>query len=366
MKLFSKKNKYGINAKYNRPQMVYGIPNAMLKKWKRQEEKINGKNLFSAFESGYLNPSYYYFVNKFKGSYQFRFGYSKDGEYVSNNINNTNLHIINQNKEYYNKFIDELLVEVKDWKETYKGNTVTNSIQWDINLIQKNKRYNGSNDFPDNYDKVVKILNKYFSTNQFIEEDKSNKYDIDVEDNIPREVYGIPNFMRNNDKNDIKVEDNVSQKIYDVSNNMPNSDFIKPIYDTMFMESIRIGVKNERNNYILLLNHTSSTKMYDLVFADLNNLDGKVISDLSTNIPEGYYSKFVNKLNDIIKDWKDNYSGESNIVWSIKFDTENNKGLISGNGGFPNNWNELIALLSEYEKIFKNKKKIDIEEIQKI
>lgn len=256
---------------------------------------------------------------------------------------------------------------------------------------------------------------------------------------MPREVYGIPDFIRNKDKYDIKPEDNVPQKVYGIPNNkydinpennvpqrvygIPNISDInsrkcpycgsielwkylygEPTYDydknkyilggceitgnqpthkckkcgkdiypdtnfkipnnaNMFKESIRIGIKNDNNNYVLLLNHVSKPEMYDLLFADLNNLDGKSISDLSTNVPERYYSQFVSKLYNIISDWKDAYSGESNVVWNIKLEAENNTKLISGNGGFPNNWNKFIDLISEYEKIFKNKKKIDIEKI---
>ena len=253
------------------------------------------------------------------------------------------------------------------------------------------------------------------------EKTENNKYNIQPEDNVPQKVYGVPNNMPNS-KFDISPENNVPQRVYGIPNisNInsrkcpycgsmelwkylygeptydcdkneyilggceitgnqpthkckkcgkdiyPDTNFKMPNNVNIFKESIRIGIKNDNNNYVLLLNHVSEPEMYDLLFADLNNLDEKSISDLSTNVPERYYSQFVSKLYSIISNWKDDYQGESNVEWNIKLNTENNTRLISGNGGFPNNWNKFIDLISEYEKIFKNKKKIDIEKIHEL
>lgn len=253
------------------------------------------------------------------------------------------------------------------------------------------------------------------------EKTENNKYNIQPEDNVPQKVYGVPNNMPNS-KFDISPENNVPQRVYGIPNisNInsrkcpycgsmelwkylygeptydcdkneyilggceitgnqpthkckkcgkdiyPDTNFKMPNNVNIFKESIRIGIKNDNNNYVLLLNHVSEPEMYDLLFADLNNLDEKSISDLSTNVPERYYSQFVSKLYSIISNWEDDYQGESNVEWNIKLNTENNTRLISGNGGFPSNWNEFIDLISEYEKIFKNKKKIDIEKIHEL
>ena len=219
-----------------------------------------------------------------------------------------------------------------------------------------------------------------------------NKYDIKPEDNIPQKVYGVPFFDNKNTKkcpycNSTELwkylygepthdydKDKYVLGGCEITGNQPtykckkcgkdiypDNNFVMPKITTK--KSIRIGIKNDKSNYVMLLNHVSEPEMYDLLFADLNNLDGKSISDLSTNVPERYYSQFVSKLYSIISNWEDDYQGESNVKWNIKLNTENNTRLISGNGGFPSNWNEFIDLISEYEKIFKNKKKIDIEKI---
>ena len=313
MGLFSKKDKYDIDERDNRPQIVYGIPDSLRKQWEKEEKEKTKNNKYN------IQP--------------------KD----------------NMPREVY-----------------------------------------GIPDF---------IRNK-------------DKYDIKPEDNVPQKVYGIPNNMTNS-KYDINPENNVPQRVYGIPNISdinsrkcpycgsielwkylygeptydydknkyilggceitgnqpthkckkcgkdiyPDTNFKMPNNINMSKESIRIGIKNDNNNYVLLLNHVSKPEMYDLLFADLNNLDGKSISDLSTNVPERYYNQFVSKLYSIISNWTDAYSGESNVEWSIKLEIGNNTRLISGNGGFPSNWNEFIDLISEYEKIFKNKKKIDIEKI---
>ena len=50
------------------------------------------------------------------------------------------------------------------------------------------------------------------------QDEAKEKYDIEPEDNLPREVYGIPNWLQekrkneNKDKYDINPEDNVPQR----------------------------------------------------------------------------------------------------------------------------------------------------------
>lgn len=195
MGLFNKKDKYEVDAKENVPQFAYGIPDAMRKKWEQKAKEENGKNIFSAFEGGHFGPSYYYFVNKINNNYQFRVGYSNNGRIVNNDINDPNIHSIDQNKYHYDKFIDELLKEVKDWKESYNNNQIMDGTQWNIDFVERNKRYSGSNEFPPNYKEVVKILNVYFNVKSLIKDDKIQKYDINPENNIPQRVYGVPNIV---------------------------------------------------------------------------------------------------------------------------------------------------------------------------
>lgn len=385
MGLFSKKDKYEINEKDNVPQFVYGIPDSMRKQWEKEKEekRKNQKTIFSAFEGGYFGPSYYYFVNNYKDSYEFRVGYSKDGRFVKNDENDPNIHIFEQNGEHYKKFMEELLPEIKEWNETYNDPEVMDGIQWNIELIEQNKKYSGSNAFPQNYDKVVAILKKYFNVDYFIKDNE--KYDIKPEDNVPYEVYGIPDFKKKN--YDVKPEENVPQRVYGVPNAMlnnndskydikpennvpqrvygvPNTNIPKPSNNSVIKKSVGVGIKNEKSNYVLSLNYAEKLGTYDLLFADLNNLENKSISDLATPVPEKYYTDFITKLYSIINDWENNYSGDSNVSWNIKIDDEKNQKTISGKGGFPKNWNKLIDLLSEYERLFKVSKDIELGKIQ--
>lgn len=247
---------------------------------------------------------------------------------------------------------------------------------------------------------------------------KKDKYDIDAKDNTPQFVYGIPDSMRNKNKYDVKPEDNIPQKVYgvpffdnkntkkcpycnstelwkylygepthdydkdkyvlggcEITGNQPkykckkcgkdiypDNNFVMPKITTK--KSIRIGIKNDKSNYVMLLNHYRKDNTYDIAFADLNNLSGKTISDLSTRIPEMYFVTFIDRLYTIIKNWQNNYSGENKITWSINIEEDDNNRVISGNGGLPEEWDDLINLLIEYEKIFKNAKKIEIDKIQ--
>lgn len=249
------------------------------------------------------------------------------------------------------------------------------------------------------------------------EKEQKEKYDIKPEDNMPQRVYGVPNPQT---KYDIKPEENVPQKVYGVpffdnkntkkcpycnSTELWKYLYGEPTYDydkdkyvlggceitgnqptykckkcgkDIYPESnivlpkitakkcIRIGIKNNKSNYVMLLNHYKEDNTYDISFADLNDLAGKVISDLSTRIPEKYFVKFIDRLYTIINNWHDNYPGESEIIWSVKIEEDGNNRLISGNGGFPENWDTFVDLLIEYEKIFKNAKKIEIEKIQEM
>lgn len=150
------------------------IPDSMQKQGDKEEKIKNEKTIFSAFEGGYFGPSYYYFVNNYKDHYEFRFGYSKDGRIVNNDENDPNIHIFEQNGEYYKKFIEELLSEIKYWNETYNNPNAVDGTQWNIKLIEQNREYSGSNAFPQNYNKVVEILKRYFNVDYFVKDNEEN------------------------------------------------------------------------------------------------------------------------------------------------------------------------------------------------
>jgi hypothetical protein len=184
MGLFSKKDKYEVNEEENVPQFLYGVPGGLDNLYKSMDKEV-----FNAFEGGFSGPSYYYYINRFEDNYQFRFGYSKSGIRIDNDINNTSLFIIDKDKEYYDNFINELSNEVKDWNLVYQ-NDALDGTQWTLNFLELNKKYYGSNVFPDNYDKVSEILKKYFDVDNAMK--INEKYDIKPERNVSQRVYGVP------------------------------------------------------------------------------------------------------------------------------------------------------------------------------
>ena len=361
MGLFSKKKKYDIDEKNNIPQVVYGIPDDLRKKWEEEKSKKIEKNVFEAFKGGFFGPSSYYFIDKLNDTYRFKFGYSRDGRMI--NSEDSNLLTIDQNKEYYDNFIKDLLKEVEEWKEFYDNPNIMDGTQWDIELKEHHKSYHGSNDFPTNFKSVTKLLSNYFNTDQYNKEEMS-KYDIKVEDNIPREVYGIPDFMRQKDNYEIQPENNLPQKLYGIPNITPSNKKEPESFDTD--ESIRIEIKNDNNDYVLVLNHHLKNDIYKIMFADLNHLEDKMISDTSTNIPKRYYQEFKEKLLNCTSNWNDNYNGNNNVSWNIVIKKDGTEKRIKGTGEYPNNWNNFIDLVVEYEKIFKVLKEKEIEEIEKI
>lgn len=292
MGLFSKKDKYDIDAKDNTPQFVYGIPDSLRKKWAKEDEEKNKK--------------------------------------------------------------------------------------YDID-VEKNRP------------QIVYGPPEFFIKK--VQEEQNEKYNIDPEDNIPQKVYGVPFFDNKNTKkcpycNSTELwkylygepthdydKDKYVLGGCEITGNQPtykckkcgkdiyaDNNFVMPKITTK--KSIRIGIKNDKSNYVMLLNHYREDNTYDIAFADLNNLSGKTISDLSTRIPEMYFVTFIDRLYTIIKNWQNNYSGENKITWSINIEEDGNNRVISGNGGLPEEWDDLINLLIEYEKIFKNAKKIEIDKIQ--
>ena len=113
-------NKYFMNPKDNVPRVVYGPPKDA--NHKEIVEFRNGKVLFEAYKAGASGPSFYYYINKVNDNYEFKFGYSQEGRYIENFNDDPNIHVTNQNEEYYNVFINELLESTKDWEDLYFDN----------------------------------------------------------------------------------------------------------------------------------------------------------------------------------------------------------------------------------------------------
>ncbi len=195
--------KYDINPRFNEPQVVYGPPDLM--KEVEKERIKNGIELFSANNCEFGGPSHYYYVNELNGSYQFRHGYAADGRYLENNIDNYSLDIKNRDKNYYQDFIKELMPIVENWESDYVNKNFPNDTEWSLKIPEEDIYSKGLHDFPEGYDQVMSIINKYFEV-------YNSKYDIDPYDNIPQDLYGPPGYW---DKyNDINPSDNIPQDLY--------------------------------------------------------------------------------------------------------------------------------------------------------
>ena len=204
-----KNEKYDVNVEENRPQIVYGIPDSLKEKWKNEEnynvepddniprevygipspnkydinpgnnvpQKVYGtpdamrninddKELFIGFNGGYFGPSYFYYINRVGENYEFRYGNSDTGAIIDNDKNDPLLKINVQDKEYYDRFIEELLTITKDWKEEYINPNVLDGNQWSIDIVDTNKtikHISGSNDYPENFKEAFNLIDKYFN-----------------------------------------------------------------------------------------------------------------------------------------------------------------------------------------------------------
>lgn len=131
------------------------------------------EEVFNAFMGGYWGPSYYFYINKVKDGYQFRYGYDKDGRIINNTIIGINLYKSFHDEEYYDSFISKLLELTHEWKEEYYDNDIMDGMQWDIHFWQLNKTYAGSNNFPQNYKEVMDYVKESFNVRPDVESIKN-------------------------------------------------------------------------------------------------------------------------------------------------------------------------------------------------
>lgn len=216
-----------------------------------------------------------------------------------------------------------------------------------MGLFNKKDKYNIEAE--DNRPQIVygipDVIRKQWEEEAKAKQDEiKEKYTIESEDNLPREVYGVPNWLQEKRKNEnkekyvIEPEDNVPQKVYGV----PNYDFSQ---DKLKKESINVVVEN----YCLSL-----TKMNNkCVLLYLDNSKTSYINDLNVSISLSKFDEFCNRLKTIIADWNTKYSGDKSIAWKLKINIDGLNKQINGNGAEPENWNDFIDLLSEYEILFK-------------
>ena len=152
-------------------------------------------------------------------------------------------------------------------------------------------------------------------------DEELDKYDIETEDNVPQEVYGIPN-----PKKELNPKDSLYAKI-----------------------------KKDDQEYSLYIMQIPNEGCYLYVGEDNLRFDEKqyVLK------PESFYDEFMNEFEALkLKMEEDkSYSSDVNLAWNIELVTNGIKISLNGSGFKPKEWNDLMDLLSKYEMFYKNEKK---------
>ena len=126
------------------------------------------KQVFEMFIDGYMGPSSFYYINKMKEEYEFRYGFSSNGLKIRNDPNNKELYIRKQDKEFYENFKSNLIQLTSHWsKDGYSNNQIMGGTQWHIDL-KNTMRYSGSNAFPEDFKIVMNYIDKAFGVDQLI------------------------------------------------------------------------------------------------------------------------------------------------------------------------------------------------------
>lgn len=292
--------KYDINPEENVPEFVYGTPDFM-----RQDTETQ---VFEAFVGGFFGPSSYYYINRVGDEYEFRFGFSQSGMRIFNNSKNQDLHITKHGKEFYEDFKNYLINKTKEWEKEYYDPNVLDGTQWNITLVEDDIDYSGSNTFPDNFDNVMEFIDKVFETGEFISEEEIK--------NKPEQDYA-KEFI------------------------LPKANF----------KTLKINISYPNSSHVMILSSKLNEK-FSLTFNNLYVLINPNMADNTIEISKECYDTFIERYNEITRDWKQSYIGEEDIRWSIE-ETNDKSRILIGNGGRPNNWNEFVDLLVEYEILFK-------------
>lgn len=360
MGLFDKfSKKYNINPEDNMPQIVYGPP-----------QFFENKMVFYAYEGGYFGPSEFYYIERNGDKLKFKSGYYPEGK-RPNPDDESDFDISIKSESDYKNLLTEIKEMTKNWEKEYNDPNVMDGTQWSITAEEFGIDFNGSNKFPSNYSKVKKIITKHFKGNN-----NFSKYDIEPEDNVPREVYGIPSPIqkeldKEKDKYEVNPEKNVPQRVYGVPSPAKVSDEnfkdkydIKPeknvpqkVYGVMNPEKFKLDLDKRNkesisviiNDYCLSLTKWGNT--CDLLF--MNKSKEAFIKDSMVSVSLDKFDIFVSRINEITSEWKNEYSGSKNIKWQVKFNTKQLNKTIVGNGEYPINWNKFVDLISEYEVLFK-------------
>ena len=157
------------------------------------------------------------------------------------------------------------------------------------------------------------------------------KYDINPEENIPYEVYGIPkaNPEKPIDNNVLKVT----------------------------KEEIAVSLNNEKTTYQLIIGHYFSSDSYKLALGKDNYSSSVIIS-------REEYQRFIENFYTLTNKWEDSYIenedwsrfSKNKINWNIFITNMNGVRILHGTDAFPDNWNDFINLLIVIEKLYKKRK----------
>ena len=143
-------------------QVLYGPPkteknNIMIEKSEKFEKYLKPLKIFSFSAGKYddINEQYQIFLEFDEDLDQLSYSFIY-GEYNNPKCSKK------REDSYYNDFMKELKDIIKDWdpNKIYFNNT--NNYEWHMDIIDDQIQYFGFGDFPDNFEKLQILLEKYF------------------------------------------------------------------------------------------------------------------------------------------------------------------------------------------------------------
>lgn len=172
-------------------------------------------------------------------------------------------------------------------------------------------------------------------------------YNINVEDNRPQFVYGVPDFINfdkeeDNDKYDIKPEQNVPQRVYGVPN------FEKECKPIKVFEAFVGGYFGPSEYYyIFKMNDYYTAKYYKSTDGHLVNEDSPELIKINKFAFE--YNMFITEIKEIITKWDDHYTNPNVLdgtQWSINLIVDNIK--KGGSNAYPKDYKETFKIINEF------------------
>ena len=162
------------------------------------------------------------------------------------------------------------------------------------------------------------------------------KYNIDPEDNVPMEIYGIPKPIQK------KVcEQNWNEKD----------------------EIIQINLADSISKFLILMQKKLNDCSFIFIQSTLEDGNGLFLEN-TLKMPKVEFDYYLKRLLDLSKEWSlvwDKNTGRKKVnddlEWTLDIGVKSDKVNFSGKGEIPiNGWNNFIDLVSELEIIFKTMK----------